>query len=202
MSETYAWQCECGAMKGGLSHGSGPVNRLVWYCEDCQAFAHYLDRAEDVLDAAGGTDIAQMSPARLSIREGGAHLACVRLSEKGIYRWYAQCCRTPIGNTGAYGLPFVGVIHGLLVENERADAVLGEVGVHVQVGFATGEIDSGASGFSIGTLVKFFRIIFGAKFSGAQRQGPFFDVATKAPVVVPTVLNEAAREELLSKVAS
>ena len=35
---------------------------MVCYCDDCQAFLHYLGRA-DLLDALGGTDIVQMAPA-------------------------------------------------------------------------------------------------------------------------------------------
>ena len=38
------------------------VNRMVCYCDDCQAFVHYLGHA-DLLDAHGGTDIVQMAPA-------------------------------------------------------------------------------------------------------------------------------------------
>jgi hypothetical protein len=50
-------RCRCGRVRGiagDVSPSSG--FRFVCYCGDCQAFAHFLDRA-DVLDAAGGTDI-------------------------------------------------------------------------------------------------------------------------------------------------
>ena len=46
---------------------STTVNRVVCYCDDCQAFLHYLKRA-DLLDAHGGTDIVQVyseAPPRL-----------------------------------------------------------------------------------------------------------------------------------------
>jgi hypothetical protein len=28
-------------------------------------------------------------------------MGCLRLSDKGVFRWYTDCCRTPIGNTAA-----------------------------------------------------------------------------------------------------
>src|SRR5688572_12534539 len=93
-------RCSCGTLRAvvrGASGGRG--NHVVCYCDDCQSFAHFLERADDTLDAHGGTEIYQMSPARLEIIDGADRLACVRLAPKGLLRWYAACCRTPIGNT-------------------------------------------------------------------------------------------------------
>ena len=201
MDNEYEWQCDCGAMKGVLSLGAAGINRVVCYCNDCQAFAHYLDRVSDVLDDAGGTDIAQMSAARVTINEGVDQLHCMRLSESGIHRWYAGCCRTPIGNTGGYGMPFCGVIHGRLVAKADADGVLGPVSAQVQTASAKGEID-GLGGFPLGSIWRFLRIIVGAKLSGAQARAPFFDTASKEPVVTPVVLDESERSALMAKVAA
>ncbi len=201
MDNEYAWACECGAMNGVLALEAAGINRVVCYCGDCQAFAHYLDRAEDVLDDAGGTDIAQMSAARVTINEGLDHLQCMRLSESGIHRWYAGCCRTPIGNTGGYGMPFIGVIGAKLITPGDADDVLGPVGSKIQTGSAKREID-GAGGFPLGAIWRFMRIIVGAKLSGAQKRAPFFDAASKEPIVVPVILDEAERTALMAKVAA
>jgi hypothetical protein len=43
--------------------------RFVCYCQDCQAFARFLERP-DVLDPAGGTDIFQMPPGRVKFIAG------------------------------------------------------------------------------------------------------------------------------------
>lgn len=188
-------------MKGVLSLGASGINRVVCYCNDCQAFAHYLDRASDVLDDAGGTDIAQMSAARVTINECGDQLRCMRLSESGIFRWYAGCCRTPIGNTGGYGMPFVGLIHDRLVASADADGVLGPVGAKVQTASAKAEIE-GSGGFPLGAIWRFLRIIIGAKLSGAQARAPFFDTKSKDPVVPPVVLDEAERSALMARVAA
>jgi len=41
------------------------VNRVVCYCDDCQAFLHHLAR-KDLFDAYGGPDIVQIAPQRPS----------------------------------------------------------------------------------------------------------------------------------------
>ena len=87
-------------MRGIASDVSPPTGfRFVCYCKDCQAFAHFLDRA-DVLDPAGGTDIFHMPPGRVKLTAGTDALRCLRLSNK-VLRWYTECCRTPIANTPA-----------------------------------------------------------------------------------------------------
>jgi Family of unknown function (DUF6151) len=51
--------CRCGRERGVASHVSPSTGlRFVCYCNDCHAFARFLDR-RDVLNAAGGTDIFQ-----------------------------------------------------------------------------------------------------------------------------------------------
>jgi hypothetical protein len=87
--------------------------RVFCYCKDCQAFARFLDRA-DVLDAAGGTDIFQLPPGRVKLAAGADALRCVCLGNRGVFRWYADCCRTPIANTAGAGFPLIGVVHSFM----------------------------------------------------------------------------------------
>lgn len=68
-------------------------------CMDCQKFAVFLQQEDQILDQYGGTDIFQIPILHVKITEGNEHIACVRLNQKGIYRWYTGCCNTPIGNT-------------------------------------------------------------------------------------------------------
>src|SRR6202011_2265415 len=59
-------RCRRGRVRGVASDVSPSTGfRFVCYCKDCQAFARFLKRA-DVLDPAGGTDIFQMPPGRVS----------------------------------------------------------------------------------------------------------------------------------------
>src|SRR5262249_25743113 len=75
MSQDVELRCRCGEVHGWLS-GAAPdrVNRVVCYCDDCQAFLHQLDRS-DLLDAHGGTDIVQVAPAALRFDRGMQHIA-------------------------------------------------------------------------------------------------------------------------------
>jgi hypothetical protein len=82
MSRDAEFQCRCGEVIGRLANPSPEaVNRMVCYCDDCQAFLHYLGRA-DLLDAHGGTDIVQIAPAALSIARGHQRIVGLRLAPK------------------------------------------------------------------------------------------------------------------------
>jgi hypothetical protein len=60
MSTQAELRCRCEEVRGSVSNASPrTVNRVVRYCDDCQAFAHQLGRA-DLLDRHGGTDIVQV----------------------------------------------------------------------------------------------------------------------------------------------
>lgn len=189
-------RCSCGALRGVASGVSGAVgNRVVCYCDDCQSFLHFLGNATEVLDAHGGTDIFQMSPARLRFTEGSERLACMRLRPRGLLRWYADCCKTPIGNTPpTRALPFVGLIRvcvepfsGVL----SADGVLGPVRARVNARFAKGEraaLDAHDKA-TASMILRFLRILAMARLRGDQARSPFFDAAG-APIVEPHVLSE------------
>ena len=70
MSTQVEVRCRCGEVVGVVTNASPQtVNRVVCYCDDCQAFAHQLGRA-DLLDAKGGTDIVQVAPASLTFPKG------------------------------------------------------------------------------------------------------------------------------------
>jgi hypothetical protein len=105
---TLKLTCRCGALQGSWS-GEGPVCRLDCYCRDCRAFARWLATPK-LLDAAGGVSVVSVAVSQVSIDKGREHLACLSLSDKGLARWYASCCRTPVGNTmRTPKLPFLGL---------------------------------------------------------------------------------------------
>lgn len=99
-------------------------SRVVCYCKDCQAGAHVLG-ADHVMNERGGTDIFQTVPSHIEITQGQDHLACLRLSPKGLMRWYADCCDTPMFNTlPTPKLVFAGVVNANL---QGETAALGPV---------------------------------------------------------------------------
>jgi hypothetical protein len=119
-------RCECGCVRGVAREVSPSAGfRFICYCNDCQAFARFLDRP-DVLDGAGGTDIYQMPPGRIALTAGTDALRCLRYSEK-VLRWYTDCCRTPIGNTASGPrFPVVGLIHSFVSQALMSQAFMSQ----------------------------------------------------------------------------
>jgi hypothetical protein len=197
-----ALRCRCGTVRG-VAHGvePGSINHCFCYCDDCQAFAHYLGRA-DVLDAWGGTEITQMSQARVALTAGTDSIAAIRLSEKGLMRWYARCCNTPIGNTLASGaLPFIGVIHAFV------DAPSTSFGPIRGRGFAASAKGGRAAVPKDGLpdlvmVARVFAKLARWRLRGDHKRSPLFDAATGKPLAEPRVLGVAEREELRQRSAA
>jgi Family of unknown function (DUF6151) len=199
-------RCACGAVHG-LLRGVGPErgNRIVCYCDDCQAFAHYLGRAGEILDANGGTDIFQTSPARVAITGGADQLVCVRLTSKGLLRWYAGCCRTPIANTPPSAqLPFVGLIHRFADhagDGRSRDAVLGPVRARLFGRYALGD-RRGLNADDrppVRMILRLAASLLAARLRGEHRASPFFDPRSGEPVAAPRVLGERERRPLTDR---
>ncbi len=183
-------KCQCGQVKG-VAHDVTPQNgiRAMCYCDDCQAFAKYLEQEATVLDEYGGTDIFQMTPAQIEFTEGSDLLRCVRLKKKGLYRWYAGCCNTPIGNTIGAGIAFIGVIHNIMDDDGVRDQNLGPITTFVQGNFAKKELppERYNKGFPFLTTLRVFWKLIIWRLLGKHRPSPFFNQDGKA-VSKPEVL--------------
>jgi hypothetical protein len=180
-------------------------SHVVCYCDDCQAYARFLGR-DDIVDAYGGTDIFQTTPSRIRLTEGAANLRCVALSEKGLLRFYAGCCRTPIGNMVRQPrMPFVGVVSSFIgdgLDGKPRSAVLGPVIAKIQGRFAIGGVPPGASATApLSLLMRGLPKLLGAFLAGAHQPSAFFDRTTRRPVVVPEVLTAEARRALRTSLA-
>jgi len=179
--------CQCGTLTGVL-HDVSPKfgSRAICYCKDCQAFATYLDSAE-LLEESGGTDIYQTLPSKVTFETGQEHLACLRLSPKGLLRWYASCCDTPLGNT--LSSPRVRMV-GILTKCVSDPDTLGPVQAMVNTSGASGEpVDE------IGrrqVIFAFLKRQIGAMLR-RDRKTPFFDTSG-ALVVTPKVLTKEERQ--------
>lgn len=192
----HAIRCQCGALKGVLVR-TGQESRLICYCKDCQAFANFLKPGGDILDAAGGTDLVQTEPKQLTFSQGREHLACMRLSEKGMMRWYASCCNTPIGNTAATGkVAFVGLIHNCLAQDGQSLAeAFGPVIASLNGESAQGEPKPKNNGlFTV--IVRAIKMIGKGRLTGSYKQSPFFRAATDTPVAAPKILTATERQAL------
>lgn len=80
-------ECDCGAVKGIIESKHLKGYRAICLCDDCQAYAHYIQRA-DILDVNGGSDVIPTMPSHYTFQSGIENLVCMRLSEKGMFRWY------------------------------------------------------------------------------------------------------------------
>jgi hypothetical protein len=199
MSTDVPLRCHCGAVRGvALRASPRGGRRLVCYCDDCQAFAHFLAQT-NVLDAQGGTDVFQTTPAQLRIEAGAEQLRCVRLSERGLLRWYTACCRTPAANTLASPrVPFVGVVH-LFMDHSACsrDEALGPPLARIHGRFALGGSPEAAHRtVPLGLQVSTAGVLLRAWLAGGHSPSPFFDARTRAPVVTPAVLSPEERERL------
>jgi hypothetical protein len=196
-ADTHPLRCRCGALQGQITLGE-PTSRMVCYCKDCQAFARYLGPAGHVLDAQGGSDVVQLAPHRIRITQGIEHLAVMRLSPKGMLRWYAACCRTPVGNTmTSRNMPFTGLLAQCL-DSAPVEPAFGPVLATVNTQSALGEPKPRAFGLPA-ALLRILRIVAGSRLSGQYKDNLFF-TAAGAPVAEPTVLavDERARLDAVS----
>jgi hypothetical protein len=193
---THPLRCKCGALTGSVET-KARTGHSICYCEDCQAFIRFLGREADLLDARGGCENIQTLPKDVTFQTGVKHIACLQLSDKGMLRWYAACCNTPIGNTPATSrLPFVGLSRACL-ENAApsVEQSFGPVWHGIFVAGARGEPKPkpfGLPGFILWMIGNRLR----ARFAGGFRQNPFFDTATDRPIIQPRVLTPAERARL------
>jgi hypothetical protein len=187
------FRCRCGVVRGTVANASRQsVNRVICYCNDCQAFAHQLGRA-DLLDAYGGSDIIQVAPAALTFTQGQQNIVGLRLSPNGLYRWHTSCCNTPLGNMVSTTLPFVGIeAHGF----DDADAAFGKPVGAIQAQFAIGVPPGAAQRIGPALLIRALSKVLGWRLRGKAWPHPFFARDTGAPIYPLTVMSREQREAL------
>lgn len=183
-------QCDCGKFQALLKHfPKASPGRLVCYCDDCQSYAKKIGR-EDILDEFGGTEVIPAYPNDFVIQEGKEHLKCFKLSPKGLHRWTAACCNTPIVNTMPK-FPWLGIPRNVYTNaDSNALAAFGKVRSRIKGKFKTGDAPFKISddlGFMDAlTVIPFIAkgFIF-KKFSSS----PFLKDDGKTPMSEPHYLN-------------
>ncbi|MCR9278247.1 MAG: DUF6151 family protein [Pseudomonadaceae bacterium] len=198
-------QCACGSVSGVVK-GIRPskANHGICYCNDCQAFAHFLGDPPTFLDANAGTHIVQVSPRRLHLRSGLDHIACVRLKAGGLMRWYASCCNTPLANTPHPRLPILGMITACLnhsVTGQPLEVFAGECTGRVFVDGARGDTSDIPKRFQapIGMIYRFAKMMVLGLLRGAGRRSPFFHPVTREPIAEPRILTSEELSEITSR---
>jgi Family of unknown function (DUF6151) len=121
---------------------------------------------------------------------GIENLACMRLTENGLLRWYAACCNTPIGNTSSnFKIAVIGLVHNYLTDTERSlNDAFGPIRMHVHTRYAKGDIKPKSSGLLTG-IFWVTGMILRARLNGSYKASPFFDPESGTPIVIPKVLS-------------
>ncbi|MEM1073246.1 MAG: DUF6151 family protein [Pseudomonadota bacterium] len=181
--------CSCGNVRGVLQNAApSAVCHLICYCSDCRAYARHLGQMTQ-LEPGGGSPLVQVAPFAIDITSGSNHIACLRLSSKGLYRWYAACCDTPIANSvGTPRVPLAGMWRPLF-------STVDPFGPVRTLGFTKMSRPGGprrdkATHRMLSGLI---RNALSGYTSGIASRSPFF-AADRSPIVAPVVLTEADRK--------
>jgi hypothetical protein len=170
----------------------------VCYCKDCRAYAYHLGKAQAVLDELGGTEVVATQAQYVVFTGGVQNLACMSLSEKGLLRWYAECCHTPIANTPRnWRLPYVGLVHNCLRNGMMPlERSFPRVQMHVNTDSAKGKPPSMQWSQATALLGFMPKLLFAAVV-GSYRHTPFF-TPSGSPIVAVKVLSSAEREKAMN----
>jgi hypothetical protein len=162
--------------------------------------SHFLGRAE-LLDQHGGTDVVQVPSNMISFDCGLEHIVAVRLSAKGMHRWYANCCRTPLGNTIEPSVPFIGMQVEVFrtADTFPVDMVFGRPRSYVMGKFSIGHVPQASAGFPLSGTVGVISKVLGWKLSGKSWPHPYSDQRSRTPKFPVTILQPSEREALRAK---
>lgn len=189
----HALRCRCGTLRGHLER-SGSATRAICYCQDCQAYARFLG-APGVVDDDGGTEVVASLPRHVRFTAGAEALACLSLSERGLLRWYASCCNTPIGNTPRNPkLPYVGLVHTCFEGGSPAiETAFGSRRIAVNTQSARNPVRS----TPVATAARVVGLMAAAladRVGGRYKDNPFFAAGMSAPIRAVRVLSSAERD--------
>ena len=185
-------RCSCGKVRGAARLSPGSGTRIVCYCGDCREFLTHLG-GEKFLDPYGGAENFQIAPANFKITEGIEYVRCLRLTEKGMFRWYADCCKTPIGNTFSPRVPFISLFVAFFDSSQSVESSLGPVRGYVNTASATAPLPPEIANSSTLKVVGLaFSKLLIWKIRGLGQPSPLFD-GTGVPISVPTILRNSAR---------
>ena len=183
---TMRLRCRCGQVQGELAEREVAAH-MICYCKDCRAYARYLGM-DAMLDAAGGTELCATLPASVRFTQGQEHIACMSLSPKGLLRWYAACCRTPLGNTPRERKQsYLGVARMCIDVDDAALASAVGQPVPIQTKSALLPVASSALR-GIGGIVGIVAMLVKAQVTGRWKVNPLFDAASGEPIRQPEVV--------------
>jgi hypothetical protein len=186
LSRFVAGAAKCVAPQTKLHRTPGSVSSAIARTARCL-------RASSI-DTAGGTDIFHMPAGRVKLTTGAEAVRCLQFSSK-VFRWYTDCCHTPIGNTAGPRFPVIGLIHSFMDAGGRTrEELLGAPLCRIFEGSAIGPLPPNAPPpRSLGLVALRVPTLLGWWMRGLGRPNPFFDDHTNAPLSVPRVIRASER---------
>jgi len=187
-TDALRFACSCGSLAGHVDQAAVRRGcRILCHCADCRA----VERYHNCPDTEGtGVDLLQLNPDMVVIDQGAEHLRLLQLSPKGLFRWYAGCCGTPLFNgLRTPRLPFIAVRSALFAEPDRLGKVLAQAFIP-QPGKPPRHKGAGRM------TMKLASRMIAAWVTGRWRQTPLFDIDTGSPRAEPKVLTKAERQAL------
>jgi hypothetical protein len=183
--------CECGKVSGVI-HETKELrhHRFICLCKDCQTYARFLGHPEKILDANGGTEAIPVFPKLFEITTGREHIRGLKLTEKtGTFRWYTNCCRSPLANSLSSKAGYVGLIAARLDTSNR-DA-LGPIRLRANGKSGIPPLPAGThKGFPLPWIFVTVKLILRMYLKGWKRPNPFFS-AEDVPLAAVHILNQA-----------
>ncbi len=123
------------------------------------------------------------SPSSLTFERGSERIIGMRLSPKGLYRWYASCCKTPLGNTVSAAVPFIGLARQAIPDisdtNEQ-DTIFGRA-FPVLGKSAIGPVPAGSLRPSLRMLARVTRLLLRWKLGGKAWPHPLLRASVGQP---------------------
>lgn len=179
-------ECTCGEVQGSIENfPKHTPGRLVCYCNDCQKFLEKINRT-DLLDECGGTEIIPVYPKDFKFIKGKDKLKCLRLTPKGLFRWYTSCCNTPFGNMTP-GFPWIGLLN-VVFKNTNITQELGKVRSRVCGKYATKTPPKGTpTNMNLGSVFAVGPYLLKGFILKKSIPSDFFEEDGKTPIVVPTI---------------
>jgi hypothetical protein len=202
MKRTITLRCRCGEVEGQVE-GVSPrtVNRVRCYCDDCRAFLYFIERP-DLLDAHGGAHIVQVRGSSVRFTRGADSILSMRLSPRGMHRWYTRCCHTPVGNTVSSAIPFAGLAREALeVAASDETALFGPaIGCNARHAIHGTPKDAHPKA-SVALILKMVRRLARWKIRSIGKTSAYFD-RDGQPIVTPRVLTKDERAALRERDAA
>ena len=128
----------------------------------------------------------------------------MRLTDKGMLRWYTTCGNTPIGNTMPnFKFSFIGMIHRCLTvaatEKAALDMAFGPIRMRGSTESAKPPTTSKSVGLITG-IARLATMMLRARLSGSFKVTPFFVAETGQPGVAPNILNASELAAVMRRV--